>query len=488
MNIKKVVSFDKLQMVGKAIMTPVAILPAAGLFLAFGAHLDIATMRDVGGVILTNLPLIFAVGVSMGLSKNEGIASLAATVAMLVMCITMSNVVGITPEMAAEGGAYAMVLGIPTLQTGVFGGLVAGVIGAVMCNKYKDIELPQYLAFFGGRRFVPIISGLIAFVIGLVLPFIWLPIQDGLEVMSIWASQTNVNAAAFIYGFVERALVPFGLHHLWNVPFWWEFGSYTNQAGELIKGDLPIFLAQLQDGVEITAGAFMAGRFPFMIFGLPAAALAMYHEAKTENRKYVGGLMLGAALTCALTGVTEPLEFAFLFIAPALYGIHIVMCAFSFWLMAALSVNIGHTFSGGLIDFLLFGVFNDLSSGWLTAVITGLAMIPCYYFGFRFAIRKFDLKTPGREGASSLAKEIKEITPEVCHEIVEAHGGFENMDNIDACITRLRVTVKDKNKVDKEKIQKVGAHGVILKDNGVQSIFGTKSDVIATRIRSLYSA
>ncbi|GAB2656192.1 glucose-specific PTS transporter subunit IIBC [Vibrio panuliri] len=487
MSTRNYLSFDRLQMVGRALMTPVAILPAAGLFLAIGAHLDIATMRDVGGVILANLPLIFAVGVSMGLSKNEGIASLAATIAMLVMCITMSNVVGITPEMAAQGGAYAMVLGIPTLQTGVFGGLLAGVIGAVMCNRFKDIELPQYLAFFGGRRFVPIISGVVGFGVGLVLPFIWLPIQSGLEVMSVWASHSNVEAAAFLYGFVERALVPFGLHHLWNVPFYWEFGSYTTQAGEVIKGDIPIFLAQLQDGVDITAGAFMAGRFPFMIFGLPAAALAMYHEAKPENKKYVGGLMFGAAFTCALTGVTEPLEFAFLFIAPVLYGIHVVMCALSFWLMATLQVHIGHTFSGGLIDFLLFGVFNEHSSGWIYAVITGLIMIPLYYFGFRFAIRKFDLKTPGREGSATTAKELDEITPEICKEIVDAHGGIENMSNIDACITRLRITVKDRSKVKEDLIKNIGAHGVIFKDNGVQSIFGTKSDVIATRIRSLYN-
>jgi PTS system D-glucosamine-specific IIC component len=485
-------AFTHLQKIGKAIMTPVALLPAAGLFLAFGNKLGIPLMEQVGGVIFANLPLLFAVGTAIGLAGGEGVAGLAAIVALLVMNITMGNLTG-AAEMVAQGNsAYATVLGIPTLQTGVFGGIIAGIIGAVLYNKYHTIELPAFLGFFAGKRFVPIITAVVAFVVGMAMPIIWKPVQAGLFQLSYLANGTNTNISTFIFGLIERALIPFGLHHIFYSPFWFEFGEYINKAGEVVRGDNRIWFEMLKDGVPgftsaayQGAGKFMTGKFPFMMFGLPAAALAMYHEAKPGRKKVAAGILFSAALTSFLTGITEPIEFAFLFVAPVLYGIHCLFAATSFMVMNMLNVRIGMTFSGGVIDYIVFGVMPNRTQWWLV-ILVGLILAVIYYFGFRFAIRKWDLKTPGREEEFE-----EEVTTHLGnHELavltMDALGGKTNLVSVDACITRLRVEVKDTSAVNDAELKKLGAAGVLkVGANGVQAIFGSKAQFISNDIQKL---
>ena len=488
--------FAKLSTIGKALMTPIAILPAAGIFLAVGAHSGMALMTDAGGVIFGNLPLLFAVGAAIGLAGGDGVAGLAGIVAMLIMNVTMGNLTGAAAGVEAGNPAFAMVLGTPTLQTGVFGGLIAGIIGASMFNKFHKTELPAYLGFFAGKRLVPIMSALVGFVVGLIMPTVWQPIQAGLAALSMVANDPNAsNISTFIFGLIERALIPFGLHHIFYSPFWFEFGEYTNAAGELIKGDNRIWFAMLADGVKsfssdtyYGAGKFMTGKFPFMMFGLPAAALAMYHEAKSDKKKLAGGILFSAALTSFLTGITEPIEFAFLFVAPVLYGVHCIFAATSFMLMNILKVRIGMTFSGGVIDYVMFGVLpgtKGFQTNYLMVIVVGLAFAVVYYFGFRFFIRKFDLKTPGRE-----EDEIEETVHLEGHELavltIDALGGKENLVTIDACITRLRVEVKDTSKVNDAELKKLGASGVLkVGKNGVQAIFGAKAQFISNDIKDM---
>jgi PTS system D-glucosamine-specific IIC component len=473
-------------------MTPVALLPAAGLFLAFGNKLGIPLMEQVGGVIFANLPLLFAVGTAIGLAGGEGVAGLASIVALLVMNITMGNVTG-AAEMVAQGNnAYATVLGIPTLQTGVFGGIIAGIIGAALYNKFHSIELPPFLGFFSGKRFVPIITAVVAFLVGLAMPIVWKPVQAGLFQLSYLANGTNTNVSTFIFGLIERSLIPFGLHHIFYSPFWFEFGEYINKAGEVVRGDNRIWFEMLKDGVPAFtsatyqgAGKFMTGKFPFMMFGLPAAALAMYHEAKPGKKKLAGGILFSAALTSFLTGITEPIEFAFLFVAPVLYGIHCIFAASSFMLMNMLNVRIGMTFSGGIIDYVVFGVMPNRTNWWLVIVV-GAVFAVVYYFGFRFAIRKWDLKTPGRE--EDLEEEV--TTHLGNHELavltMDALGGKTNLVSVDACITRLRVEVKDTGIVNDAELKKLGAAGVLkVGANGVQAIFGSKAQFISNDIQKL---
>ena len=310
---------------------------------------------------------------------------------------TLGIVAGVTPELVGRlHPEFGSVLGIPTLQTGVFGGIIIGIVAAQMYKKYFNIELPSYLGFFSGKRFVPIATAVAAIGLGIILSFVWPPIQTGLNIFSKSMIEANPTAAAFIFGVIERSLIPFGLHHIFYNPFWYQFGQYINKAGQVINGDQAIFMAQLKDGVQFTAGTFMAGKFPFMMFGLPAAALAMIHEARPEKKKLVAGIMISAALTSFLTGITEPIEFSFLFVAPILFGIHCVFAGLSFMTMQLLNVKIGMTFSGGLIDYLLFGVIPNRTAWWLVIPV-GLVLAVLYYFGFRFAIRKWNLKTPGRE-------------------------------------------------------------------------------------------
>ena len=489
-------AFAEIQKIGKALMTPVAILPAAGLFLAFGNKLGIPLMEQAGQIIFTNLPLLFAVGAAIGLVGGDGVAALSAVVAILIMNTTMGIVSDAAAGVAAGDMAYGMVMGIPTLQTGVFGGLIAGIIAAVCYKKFYKTELPAFLGFFAGKRLVPIMTALLAFLVGLAMPVIWVPFQAGLAKLSYLANETNTNISTFIFGVIERSLIPFGLHHIFYAPFWYQFGEYTNAAGQVVSGDQAIWFAMLRDGVtnftSVTysgAGKFLTGKYPFMMFGLPAAALAMYHEAKTENKKMVGGILFSAALTSFLTGITEPLEFSFLFVAPVLYGIHCIFAGLSFMLMNMFAVRIGMTFSGGLIDYIVFGVLPGTSgfeNHWYMVIIVGLIFSVIYYFGFRFAIRKFNLMTPGREEAKKEQTDVKVNGNELAVLVLNALGGKENLVSLDACITRLRVEVKDTGKVDDKELKKLGASGVLkVGANGVQAIFGSKAQFICNDLKSM---
>ncbi|MDQ0243928.1 PTS system D-glucosamine-specific IIC component [Bacillus fengqiuensis] len=499
--------FGVLQKVGKALMLPVAILPAAGILLGVGTALQNPTLLErvpaiggdgfqlvanvlaqAGDIIFANLSLLFAVGVAVGLAGGDGVAGIAAIVGYLIMNKTMSTILVATgqldPAMIGQDPAFASILGIPTLQTGVFGGIIIGILAASMYNRYFNIELPSYLGFFAGKRFVPIITGVSAIILGVVLIFVWPPIQGGLNAFSKNMIGANPTISAFIFGVIERSLIPFGLHHIFYSPFWFEFGEYVNKAGEVVRGDQKIFFAQLKDGVELTAGTFMVGKFPFMMFGLPAAALAMYHEARPENKKYVAGIMGSAALTSFLTGITEPLEFTFLFVAPILFAIHAIFAGLSFMIMEILNVKIGMTFSGGVIDYMLFGVLQNRTDWWLVIPV-GLVLAVIYYFGFRFAIRKFDLKTPGREDKTEDAQEGTVEAGELPSNVLAALGGQENISHLDACITRLRVSVNDAKNVDKERLKKLGASGVLEVGNNIQAIFGPKSDTLKGQIKDI---
>jgi glucose PTS system EIICBA or EIICB component len=493
--------FGTMQKVGKALMLPVALLPAAGILLAFGTSFAqesfleavpffgadwiqklLFVMAEAGGVVFDNLPLLFAVGVAIGLAGGDGVAGLAAIIGYLIMNVTMKAFGNITAEMTTDP-KYAEVLGIPTLQTGVFGGIIVGVLAAFMYNRFFNIKLPQFLGFFAGKRFVPIITAFSAVFLGIVMFLVWPFAQNGLNALSHFMLETNRTLAAFVFGTIERGLIPFGLHHIFYSPFWFEFGSYTNAAGEIIRGDQRIFFAQLQDGVNFTAGTFMAGKFPFMMFGLPAAALAIYHCARPEKKKVVGGIMASGALTSFLTGITEPLEFSFLFVAPVLFGIHAIFAGLSFMTMHILNVKIGMTFSGGLIDFLLFGVMPGRTDWWWV-IIVGAVFSVIYYFGFRFAIKKFNLMTPGREEDVEDEEEGEEAG-DLPYEILAAMGGQENITHLDACITRLRVSVDDKNNVDKNRLKKLGASGVMEVGNNIQAIFGPVSDSLRGQMQDI---
>ncbi|MFC4320405.1 glucose-specific PTS transporter subunit IIBC [Litchfieldia salsa] len=496
--------FGTLQKVGKALMLPVALLPAAGLLLAFGNAMKnpdtverlpflangwivliASVMERSGDIVFANLPVLFAVGVAVGLAGGEGVAALAAIIGYLIMNVTMGAIIGVTPEMVAENSAaYATVLGIPTIQTGVFGGIIIGVLAATMYNKYFKMELPAYLGFFAGKRFVPIITAVTALLVGVALVFIWPPIQTGLNHFSYYVIDANRTVSAFIFGVIERSLIPFGLHHIFYSPIWYEFGQWTNAAGETFRGDQRIFMAQLRDGAEFTAGTFMTGKFPFMMFGLPAAALAIYHEARPEQKKLVAGIMGSAALTSFLTGITEPLEFSFLFVAPILFGIHAIFAGLSFMVMHILDIKIGMTFSGGVIDFLLFGVLPNRTDWWLVIPV-GLVFAAIYYFGFRFAIRKFNLKTPGREDVEEGAVANKGQVSELPFNVLQAMGGKANISHLDACITRLRVSVNDIKSVDKNRLKQLGASGVLEIGNNIQAIFGPKSDTLKSQIKDI---
>ncbi|QQZ09121.1 glucose-specific PTS transporter subunit IIBC [Heyndrickxia vini] len=503
--------FGVLQKVGKALMLPVAILPAAGILLAVGTALTNPTLVDIapfldaswvkhvadvmakaGGIVFDNLALLFAVGVAVGLTGGEGVAGLAAIVGYLIMNVTMgvAKGIGMTDVIGEHvNPAHALVLGIPTLQTGVFGGIIVGLIAAYMYNKFFEIELPSYLGFFAGKRFVPIVTAASAVILGLIMIIIWPPVQHGLNAFSNYMLGSQQTLAAFIFGVIERSLIPFGLHHIFYAPFWFEFGSYTTHAGNVVHGDQTIFMKQIQDGVQnLTAGTFQVGKYPFMMFGLPAAALAIYHEARPEKKKFVAGIMGSAALTSFLTGITEPLEFSFLFVAPVLFGIHAIFAGLSFMTMHLLNVKIGMTFSGGLIDFLLFGVLNK-QTHWWWVIPVGLVFAVIYYFGFRFAIRKFNLKTPGREDPEdeSTDESAGQPTNDLPYDILEAMGGQENISNLDACITRLRVQVNDVKNVDKNRLKKLGAAGVLEVGNNIQAIFGPKSDTIKSQMKDIMS-
>lgn len=494
--------FGQLQRIGKALMLPVAILPAAGLLLAIGTAIQgealqhylpfiqnggvqnvAKLMTAAGSIIFENLPMIFALGVAIGLAGGDGVAAIAAFVGYIIMNKTMGDFLQVTPKNVIDpASGYASILGIPTLQTGVFGGIIIGALAAWCYNKFYNINLPSYLGFFAGKRFVPIMMATTSFILAFPMALIWPTIQSGLNAFSTGLLDSNTGVAVFLFGFIKRLLIPFGLHHIFHAPFWFEFGSWKNAAGEIIHGDQRIFIEQIREGAHLTAGKFMQGEFPVMMFGLPAAALAIYHTAKPENKKVVVGLMGSAALTSFLTGITEPLEFSFLFVAPLLFFIHAVLDGLSFLTLYLLDVHLGYTFSGGFIDYVLLGVLPNKTQWWLVIPV-GLVYAVIYYFVFRFLIVKLKYKTPGREDKQSQA--VTASATELPYAVLEAMGGKANIKHLDACITRLRVEVNDKSKVDVPGLKDLGASGVLEVGNNMQAIFGPKSDQIKHEMQQI---
>lgn len=472
--------FVVLQKIGKSLMLPVSVLPIAGILLGVGSAglswIPVSVsqvMAEAGGSVFSNMPLIFAIGVALGFTNNDGVSALASVVAYGIMSKTMQVVapwvLGLSPDSVE----------IQRLtDTGVLGGIIAGIIAASMFNRFYRIKLPEYLGFFAGKRFVPIISGLIAIFVGILLSFIWPPIGTAIQRFSEWAAYQNPAVAFGIYGVVERALVPFGLHHIWNVPFQMQVGEYVNSAGQVFHGDIPRYMAG-----DPTAG-MLSGGFLFKMFGLPAAAIAIWHTARPENRVKVGGIMISAALTAFLTGITEPIEFSFMFVAPILYVIHAILAGLAFVICILLGMRDGTSFSHGLIDFI---VLSGNSSKLYLFPIIGILYAITYYSIFRFLIVKLNLKTPGREVEDKNAKQADKSA--MGQSLVAAFGGKDNISSLDACITRLRIGVKEIDKVDRDELKRLGAAGVVVVGSGIQAIFGPKSDNLKTEmdeyIRSL---
>ena len=520
--------FGVLQRVGRSFMLPIALLPVAGLLLGIGSSFTNPTtleaynltniireggvlytifdiMSKAGGVVFDNLALLFAMGVAIGMAKREKeVAALSGAIAYLIMNTAISTLI------AANGGVGAMapnsttsVLGITTLQMGVFGGIIVGLGVAALHNRFYKIELPQVLSFFGGTRFVPIISSLVFLLVGILMFFIWPPVQAGIAQLGNLVYRTGY-AGTLIYGIIERALIPFGLHHVFYMPFWQtELGGSLVIDGVLVQGAQNIFFAELASKsttqFSVAATRFMSGKFPFMIFGLPAAAYAMYKAARPEKRKIVGGLLLSAALTAMLTGITEPIEFTFLFVAPLMYVIHCIYAGLSYMLMHIFNVGVGMTFSGGLIDLTLFGILQgNEKTNWIRIVLVGLVYAVVYYFTFYFLIKKFNYKTPGREAddeetklytrqdvnerRAAIAGDTKNDYDETSAMILKGLGGRSNISDIDCCATRLRVTVKESKSVNDGMLRASGASGVIHKGNGVQIIYGPQVSVVKSKL------
>nr|MDT0250036.1 PTS glucose transporter subunit IIBC [Endozoicomonas sp.] len=466
-------TFGILQKIGRALMLPVAVLPVAGILLGVGSagfsfipELISSIMAQAGGSVFGNLPVIFAIGTAIGLTENDGVSSVAAVVGYAVMLGTMG-------VMARQLGYEPVsMMGIETIDTGVFGGIIAGVLAASMFNRYYKIQLPDYLGFFAGKRFVPIITGVLAIVLGIGLSFIWPPIQGLIDAFSQWSVTENPVMAGFVYGVVERALIPFGLHHIWNVPFQMEMGEFVDASGQVFTGDIARFFAG-----DPTAG-FLAGGYLFKMFGLPAAAIAIWHCAKPENRARTGGIMLSAALTSVLTGITEPIEFSFLFVAPILYGIHALLAGMAFAITNYLDVKMAMSFSNGLIDYVLyFGIATKP----LWIIMLGALYAVLYYVIFRVMITAMDMKTPGREDESESNIKV-EPSSELAVNLINAFGGKGNIKNLDACITRLRVTVNNTESVDVDRIKQLGATAVVVIGQNMQAIFGPRSDNIRTEM------
>lgn len=547
--------FGILQRVGRSFMLPIALLPVAGLLLGIGGSFTNVTMLEsyglmglmgpgtivndvlsimlaAGNVIFANLPVIFAMGVAIGMAKQEkAVAALAGVIGFLVMHAVIGGLITITetytPEtlqtandlarLAAENsgavmvpvvadkllpsGSIAAVIGITSLQMGVFGGILVGLVTAALHNRFYKVEFPPVVSFFGGTRFVPIITALVFLVIGGLMFFIWPFIQNGIYAIGGLVVASGYFGT-FIYGFIERALIPFGLHHVFYLPFWQTgLGGSMVVDGVLVEGAQNIFFAQLASPdvshFSVEATRFMSGKFPFMIFGLPGAALAMYQCAKTNKQKAVGGLLISAALTAMITGITEPIEFTFLFVAPFLYVIHSIFAGLSYMLMHILNVGVGMTFSGGMIDLTLFGILQgNAKTNWLYIVLVGAGYFVLYYFLFKILINKFNLKTPGREEEDEETKlysradydreknkgKNQQSGDSTSAMIVNGFGGKANISDLDSCATRLRVTVLDGDKVDEQILKLSGALGVIQKGNGVQVIYGPKVTVIKSKL------
>ena len=521
--------FGVLQRVGRSFMLPIAILPVAGLFLGIGGSFTNETMLEAygllgimgpgtiiyailqvlnsaGSVVFDNLPLIFAIGVAIGMAKQEKeVSALSAVIAFFVMHATIGAMINDfgAPDLS---GATASVLGINSLQMGVFGGIIVGLGVAALHNKYYKIQLPQVLSFFSGTRFVPIISAAVYLVVGIAMYYIWPVVQTGINALGGFVLASGY-AGTWLYGFIERALIPFGLHHVFYIPFWQTaLGGTAMVNGVLVEGAQNIFFAELATpGIQhfsVEATRFMAGKFPLMIFGLPGAAFALYRCAKPENRKAVGGLLLSAALTSMLTGITEPLEFTFLFVAPAMYIVHCVFAGASYMLMHILNVGVGLTFSGGLIDLTLFGVMQgNAKTSWLWIPVVGVVYFIVYYFVFSFMIKKFDYKTPGRDDSEiklytradvNARKEGEEAAQggddALSRQIMMGLGGKANISDVDCCITRLRCTVHDAAKVDQQLLKDTGASGVICKGTGVQVVYGPRVSVIKSDLEAFLAS
>jgi PTS system D-glucosamine-specific IIC component len=515
--------FGVLQRVGRSFMLPIALLPVAGLLLGIGSsftndttieayHLGgiiyeggvlytiLDIMNKTGSAVFNNLALLFAMGVAIGMAKKEKeVAALSGAISFIVMNTTINALI------TAKGGVTAMaensttsVLGITTLQMGVFGGIIVGLGVAALHNRFYKIELPQVLSFFGGTRFVPIVSTVVYLIVGIVMFFVWPIIQSGISKLGVLVLNSGY-AGTWIYGILERALIPFGLHHVFYMPFWQtELGGAMVIDGELVTGAQNIFFAELASKAttefSVSATRFMAGKFPFMIFGLPAAAFAMYRAARPEKRKVAGSLLFSAALTSMLTGITEPLEFTFLFVAPVMYAVHCVLAGLSYMLMHIFNVGVGMTFSGGLIDLTLFGILQgNAKTHWVWIVIVGLFYAVIYYFVFYIMITKLNLKTPGREADDEETKLYRRSDVEsaktgsknsdaVSIMILKGLGGKGNISDVDCCATRLRVTVKDETLVKDEILKSSGASGVIHKGTGVQVIYGPQVSVIKSNL------
>ncbi|PSB10180.1 PTS glucose transporter subunit IIB [filamentous cyanobacterium CCP1] len=492
-------AFAILQQLGKALMLPVSVLPVAGLLLGLGSarlieieNLETGVienakfwwlpeglagiMKASGDAIFGNLAIIFAIAVVIGFTANDGASAVAVIVGFVVFLATMgiaaTTILGVDPE------SLSNVMGIDTLDTGVFGGLIIGGLAAYLFNRFFRIKLPQYLGFFAGKRSVPIITAVGAIVVGILMSIIWPPIGNGIDAAATAAAAgENTAVTASIYGVIERLLLPFGLHHIWNVPFFFQIGSFTDPiTGEIVRGDINRFFAG-----DPTAG-ILGGAYWFKMFGLPAAAIAMWRAAYPKNRGRVSGLMISAAFTSFLTGITEPIEFSFLFVAPPLYFVHALIAGFCQWLFQILGGHMGFTFSQGGIDFILFSGLPNAQRTWLIPLLGLLVFAPLYYAVFYFGIRRFDFKTPGRDdevddpvvsGATGTGSELS-------RELVKAFGGRGNIANLDACITRLRVSVNDKSKVSKGRLKQLGASGVLEIGNSVQAIFGPRSENLKT--------
>jgi PTS system glucose-specific IIC component len=469
-------AFSLLQKIGKCMMLPVAVLPVAGILLGVGSanfswlpeSLSLI-MAKSGDAIFANLPLLFAIGVAIGLADNDGVAAMAGTTGYVVFLAAM----GVCAKM--RGVPVKPIMGIESVDTGVFGGIIVGLIAAACFNRFYKIKLPSYLGFFAGKRSVPIITSFAVIVVGAVLSFIWPPIGSAIEGFSHWAVHGRPALAFTIYGLVERALIPFGLHHIWNVPFFFQAGSYTDPGtGSVVHGEIARFISG-----DPTAGN-MTGGYLFKMWGLPAAAIAMWRAARPENRVKVGGIMISAAITSFLTGITEPIEFAFLFVAPVLYVIHAVLSGLAYFVCIALGIKHGFTFSHGFIDYV---VLFPNAHGALWLLVIGPLWAAMYYTVFSYVIRKFNLATPGREVEDETAKSARDASADCfALQLVRAFGGRKNIASLDACITRLRIKLNDVTLASAEKLKTLGAAGVVVVGDGVQAIFGTQSENLKTEM------
>lgn len=529
--------FSVLQRIGRSFMLPIAILPVAGLLLGIGSSFTNATtietygltgilgdgtilhsllmiMNKVGSAVFDNLPLIFAVGVAIGMAKKEKeVSALSAVIAYFVMNTAISAMLLNNGQILENGeiaesvleGTITSVCGIPSLQMGVFGGIIVGLGVAALHNRFYRIQLPNALSFFGGTRFVPIISTIVYMFVGILMYFVWPAVQNGIYALGGLVTGSGY-AGTLVFGLIKRALIPFGLHHVFYMPFWQTaVGGTMEVAGQMVQGGQNIFFAQLADSANIAhfsadATRYFSGEFIFMIFGLPGAALAMYQCAKPEKKKAAGGLLLSAALACMATGITEPLEFSFLFVAPALFVVQVILAGSAYMIAHMLNIAVGLTFSGGFLDFFLFGILQgNEKTSWIRVIPVGIVYFFLYYFIFKFMIRKFDFKTPGREEddaetklytkadvnarkAAAGQEQISAGEDPVSEAITRGLGGKKNISDVDCCATRLRCTVHDAARVNDSILKATGASGVVHKGNGVQVIYGPNVTVIKSNL------